>query len=753
MFGFVAQRPHLQALLVFLPGVWLGYVLPLPAGMLRGDMLLLSAPLALLGIGCLAARSRPHWQALQLWLALAYGGYLLSSLSVFGITQSPLRGLAGENRVIAGQVAGVPKWQRGHLRFRLAASSVGGVKAQGVCFVYLKSDEDAALAILPGDTLELAGSLEEARAPANQGQLDMRQYLARYGTLMTVYCEGPQQCQVLRKGGAVYWRWIACARQRLTSALGAALPPGLRELAVSVVYGDKITDLPEEIQEEFRRAGLTHILVASGTQVSLLITLMALCFWRPGDNRSLRGLLSNLASFTLTTLLISIYAAVAGFETSIVRALAMGLLLLGGRALSREADGLSALALSGFVMVALNPAELLSPGFQLSFMATFGLIYASGVLFPKLSSLGRWQRWVLTTLITTGGAQIFVLPLLMGWFNQLSLTSLLSNLLAIPLAFLLLVTGGAYSLGLAAVPLLGPALGWLVFAFSAALRWVADLFASLPLSQINVPSPPWWWVAAWYALLFFVGETLKHGAPESYRLRRLLWAARLGLAGLLVWAAAAWVSLPRPSISALALAPGAGSTAREAYLWQDSQGRKLLFARGAGLERQHNGEKLADALACRGINRLSSLVWIDGVEPDPADCHLPIAARTPPGGKLPRGCRLGWIDCGGRTCGVECALRSKRCWIVWDPLLLESVTKDLLRHCDCLITASQTWRSVSTPQRSLIRRWAGRVLIQAGDVEWARSAEEFRRETLVGTEAQLRASGEQLQVFEYVPSG
>lgn len=751
MFGFLLQRPHLQALLVFLPGVWLGYVLPFPAGMLRGDMLLLCLPFVLLALGWFTAREKPLLQGVQLCLALAYGGFVLSSLSVFSLTQSPLAALTGDDRSIVGRVAGVPKWQRGHLRFRFETEQVNGLAAPGMCFTYLKASDAAALDILPGDRLELRSSLEEARPPANRGQLDMRFYLARYGTFFTAYCEGPEHCRVLAKGGAAYWRWIALARRHLTGVLGSHLPAGLRELAVSVVYGDKITDLPEEIQEEFRRAGLTHILVASGTQVSLLIALMALCFWRPGDNRTLCGLLGNLASFLVTTLLICVYAAVAGFETSILRAVAMGLIFLGGRALSREADGLSALALSGFVMVALNPAELLSPGFQLSFLATFGLIYGSGVLFPKLSPVGRWLRMLLAALVTTGGAQLFVLPLLMVWFNQLSLTSLVSNLVAIPLAFLLLIVGGAYSLGLASVPLLGPALGWVVLWLSTALRWVADIFGSLPLSQINVPSPPWWWVLAWFLLLFLTGERIKYGLPEGGWRRRAIQGGTALCAGLLVLAALRWLILPQPELSVLALAPGYAAP-REAYIWRDAGGRSLLFARGSGLERQHNGEKLSDALASRGINSLSAVVWLDGIAPDPAACRLPRGLQIAAGGALPQGVQAGWIDCGGTVGGVETGLQGQRIWIIWDSAVLEAVSKEELQRCDCLVLASGCWRAVSVSQRKLIRAEAGRVLIQAGDADWAREAEEWRGETIVGTEAQLRASENRLNIYEYRPA-
>src|SRR5690606_14504733 len=106
------------------------------------------------------------------------------------------------------------------------------------------------------------------------------------------------------------------------------MPPELGSLAVSVVYGDKITDLPDEMRERFRKAGLTHILVASGTQVSLLIVLLAFAFLRLRNDFTWRSVLLGLLQFCVSLAIVLIYAAVTGFETSIVRALSMGVLIM-----------------------------------------------------------------------------------------------------------------------------------------------------------------------------------------------------------------------------------------------------------------------------------------------------------------------------------------------------------------------------------------------------------------------------------------
>jgi ComEC/Rec2-related protein len=285
----------------------------------------------------------------------------------------------------------------------------------------------------------------------------------------------------------------------------------------------------------------------------------------------------------------------------------MGVVVLIGQVTSREADGLTALAQAGLTLLLLNPLELLAPGFQLSFGATFGLIYAAGVGFPLTQQLTGWRRALAQMLVTTAGAQLFVAPILAAQFNQLSVWGLFSNFLAIPLSFALLIVGGISSLGLAYVPLLGTLLQWVVLALSWLLNAVAALFAALPGSSIAVPTPPLWWLLGCYALLFIAGEWVKARRADDVTAQAacVLKALTPALALLLLAPALVWLLVPRAEFVALALHNG------EAYIWRAPDGGTTLYLRKTGLSRSHNADTVVSALRCRGINRLDHIFWLD----------------------------------------------------------------------------------------------------------------------------------------------
>lgn len=728
MFGFLRQRIYLQLLIALALGAALGCRWPLPRQILTEP----TALALVLLLGCLFALwwiwrwTDAAWLFLPLLLALCLLGFLDASLHI-GLTLSqPLRACATRDmQELTGRVVSMPKYANGHLRFLMRverAELAQGQPSDGLCYVYIASNsaalppsrkgargkqvaaaegsssessttealEPAGSPLCYGERISLLGGLEEIEPPANRGQFDYRSYLLQRGTVLAVYVRKADWVFRLDEHPPALWAALTALRGKLTGALASGLPPELGDLAVSVVYGDKITDLPDSVRERFRRAGLTHILVASGTQVSLLIVLLAMLFIRFSTSFSRRGVLLNLAQFVLTLAIVLVYAAVTGFETSIVRAFVMGGMVLLARLASREADGMTTLAQSGLILLLVNPLQLLGPGTQLSFGATFGLIYAAGVCFPLLTSLCPWLRHVGQALVTTGGAQLFVAPLLITQFQQLSLWGLLSNLIAIPLSLLLLICGGLASLGLQLVPLLGPALRYCVWGLSWALNEVAALFARLPGANLAVPHPPLWWLVAAYALIIIAGEWIKQRGKVSnaaWPAVRWAFAGALALcfAGTLWW----WI-VPQPELVALALPRG------EAYLWRAGSGRSVLLARGAGLSRSHNAETVASALRWRGVNRLHVIVWLDGGSASggtglragqtsaagtefrptdknfiPAPSPAELLPDTPApvclaGESLPPLVDMAWLSDDAGAYGARCSLGGQEAWIIWD---------------------------------------------------------------------------------------
>ncbi|MEZ5338258.1 MAG: ComEC/Rec2 family competence protein [bacterium] len=661
MFSFVIERVYLQVLLLFSLGIALGGQLGMPAGMPG-----LAFWPALVLLGCLLGlhwlwHASGNWLArLPAALALCLCGYLYCGIAVQQVTRAPLNAVAGEEDIACtATVRSLPKYQRGHLRFIAEFSRAGELERSaglGRCQIYLQCEPDYLLS--PGDRFSFHGLLEEVENPRNRGQFNYRAYLLQRGTLLSCYIPSERFLRIEDDSGSQRLAWLTRLRGRLTASLTAGLPESRRDLAVSVVYGDKITDLDEELQERFRRAGLTHILVASGTQVSLLIVLMAMMLWRSPRGFDARGTWISLLQFLVTISVVAIYAGITGYETSIVRALCMGILLCAGRLFLRRVDGLSTLSQAGLILLLTQPLQLFTPGFQLSFLATFGLIYLMGILSPYAVGLNGWRRFLTDGLLTTGGAQLFVTPVLAASFHQFSLVGLLSNLLAVPLSLVLLVCGALSSFGLSALPGVGNLLNWLVGSIAGLLDGLAAFFAGLPFSSIAVPAPPGIVIAAFYLLVLLAGEWLRNRERISLRQLAVLQPACL----LLGWICAGWVAgrllLPSPELAVLRLE-------RSFAVYHDNpvEGRCLL-ASSYWLSRRHNADNLLSALKARGVNRLDRVYWIDDIPDDnPLQSLSPEQLLLESAEDAPFELLAG---ADGDTAGISCSLGSGSAAVLWD---------------------------------------------------------------------------------------
>jgi competence protein ComEC len=215
-------------------------------------------------------------------------------------------------------------------------------------------------------------------------------------------------------------------RERASQGLGRGMPSREAELARGFVLGED-EHIDEGTKEDFRRAGLSHLLAVSGENVTLL-ALLAM---------PVLGLLGiPLRERLLWVLgLIAVYVPVAGAGPSIQRAGVMGavgvLALLGGRRASR----LYALALAAVVTLVVDPGVAADIGWQLSFAAVLGILLLATPfrrgLEPRLGC-GPWRRALAEGLAVTVAATLATAPLIAFHFETLSTTTLVANVLAMP---------------------------------------------------------------------------------------------------------------------------------------------------------------------------------------------------------------------------------------------------------------------------------------------------------------------------------
>ena len=273
---------------------------------------------------------------------------------------------------------------------------------------------------------------------------------------------------------------IVHVRSQLASAYGHAFGTPSGPLLAALVMGHKMAEVPPAVRTDFRMAGLSHALAASGFHLSVLLSSVLLVAGARPRMRLVLGVVVVLG-----------FVALAGPQPSVVRAALMagaGLLLLTLKARQRP---IGVLALAVIAMLLISPVWVQSVGFQFSVVATAGLVISAK---PMAKGLGRWlpERLAMAMAVPLA-ATCWTVPLQLLHFGRLPLYGIPANLLLTPLLAPLTLVAMALApiLLLPAalngwlLALLGPVLGWIVQVFLLLVHWTAGL----PLAELRLGRP------------------------------------------------------------------------------------------------------------------------------------------------------------------------------------------------------------------------------------------------------------------------
>jgi len=267
-------------------------------------------------------------------------------------------------------------------------------------------------------------------------------------------------------------------RERLINRLNASVPEPAVSVLLAMVWGQR-TGVPPAITTAFSQVGLSHIVAVSGMHIAVILLII---------NRLLIGFgLARSKAFWLAILMIVLYVLFIGAPASAIRAALMGLIVLLAAQTGRLANSINALLLAGDLMLMVNPQFIFDVGFQLSFMATIGIIYGYPYLHWRLRRLtGFLAGSIVDMLAVTLAAQIFTLPFILWHFGGVSLVGLGVNIIVLPMVPLVIILGLFNSL----VSLLTVALGRIIGIFSyLAFNYiivVAQTAAQLPLAYLTI---------------------------------------------------------------------------------------------------------------------------------------------------------------------------------------------------------------------------------------------------------------------------
>ena len=354
-----------------------------------------------------------------------------------------------------------------------------------------------------GDNIKVSGKLDLPKNFQNDNgtEFDYISYLSKDKIHFLIYrpsidptSSGSAELRGTRKIVSVLYS----IKNIFIKNISAVVPEPNSSLLDGVIFGAK-QSLGTELLGDFQKAGLIHIVVLSGYNITIIAVgiFWALSFF---GKRNL--------SFILSVLFIILFSTMVGWGATVVRAVIMSLVAILAQFLGRPADALRWLFIAGLLMLAWNPLILFyDPSFQLSFMATLGLILFSPFILSFISKhkFGKYipTKFGLREIISsTLAVQFFVLPLLIKMSGFVSIISFIVNPLVLPLVPWAMAFGAMTgALGIAP-SFLGVALSWplgvISYFITQIIISITEFSAGIPFATLQTGSISLWLIFVWY---------------------------------------------------------------------------------------------------------------------------------------------------------------------------------------------------------------------------------------------------------------
>ena len=482
------------------------------AGILAADALalppapVLAAGLAFAVLGALG-RSGPATLVGAALMGMAVGAWRGAPADPADAGLSVAALVDGAEHEIVGTVADDPRPRGDRLQLVLGDLSVArdgsARRLEDRLLVWLPRGIDAASGarLLVGSRVELAEDFDG---------FAYREYLARQG-IGAIARARSAEVVAAGDGPAVA---MAAIRSALLGGLNDIVPEPEAALGAGILLGVRSAIAPE-INDAFSAAGLTHVVAISGWNIAIVAALVTAGLRPLASRPGGRWTTAAVAAATVGG-----YVVLTGASPSVVRAALMAAAMLVARLGGSRAHAASALALAALVMLLAAPPVLWDVGFQLSLLATGGLIWFGA---PIERRLGRWPAWIREPVALTLAAQLTTLPVILVNFERLSIVAPLANVLVVPfvppaMLFSAVAAVAGLADGLVHVPVIGTVLTWLAggaaWLVLRIIVWLGTAVASVPNAAVDVRVPPAVAIA-WLPMLALADWAIRDRTPEA----------------------------------------------------------------------------------------------------------------------------------------------------------------------------------------------------------------------------------------------
>ena len=299
--------------------------------------------------------------------------------------------------------------------------------------------------------------INKVESPNNDFQFDYAKYLARKG----IYYQSFATDEILEapKKTLTISEKIRQKRLEILNTIdGSKLPKREREFLKGIILADR-TEMDAEMVSDFSKSGLVHFLAISGTHLAIIFWLI-LYLLKPIFPAKFRKI-----PIVLSLLFIWSFTIFIDYGSSVVRSCLMITAYYSFVLLQRKPDLLHAMAIAGFAILIFDTHQVFDVGFQLSFVAVFGIFWLNEPILKNLPRpKNKIQDFLFNVISVSLAAQIATLPLVIFYFHQYSFLSIVANVIIVPFSEIIII----FSL-----------LMTVLFAFKLEFSWLSFIYEKL----------------------------------------------------------------------------------------------------------------------------------------------------------------------------------------------------------------------------------------------------------------------------------
>ena len=316
--------------------------------------------------------------------------------------------------------------------------------------------------------------------PANPEEFNIKQYYQFHNIYFQTFLDTDNHLTLYKNSDFSILALAHNIQTFLSDKLDKNIPKEDEQNILKALLLGKRNTLNNETIANFSASGAMHVLAVSGLHVGIFMLIISFPF---------KLLHKEYSTFHICLTLVAIwaFAFLTGLSPSVIRASTMFSFLLIAKLFNKSSTSYTPLFLSAFVMLLFNPFYITEVGFQLSYAAVFGILFIT----PKLESFIPYKpkNWLIKNILQISyvsiAAQLATAPISILYFHQFPSYFLLSNLLVIPIAFILVLGGFLLFLSLPISTTITTYIGTILTYITVFLNYITELVSKLPYSTLR----------------------------------------------------------------------------------------------------------------------------------------------------------------------------------------------------------------------------------------------------------------------------